>query len=496
MRRISSLLVLLLVSLASFTASPARAGIYTFTSVIDSGQMQISTVAQCLAPSINAAGELAFLAGSGAARGVYKSSGGALTTIAGAGFGGLARQFDEFGCQGPSINDSGKVAFYASTPSDNSDGLYVGDGATLDTIADSTGPFARFDGGCCKPYLMLNEAGAVAFVARFDTGDPPALYVGDVNGVAPLYDATNSAFVDYEGGPSIADTGAVAFWAFTANGSNDGLFVGSGGPPALRFDSTSAWCSLSLESGIDPNGDPTLAGDLGPVCGSTPSIYRATASGLTPLVTGPVESIWFDPPAFNAQGEFAFNGAQLGGSLGIFTGGQASDAVVRVGDSLFGSTVTALQVGRQGLNDAGQVAFWYELADGRTGYARADRLPGCTNGADDDGDGVPNCLDNCRHEPNPGQSDVGGVGAAAPPDGIGDACQCGDVSGNGRVTTADATLVTRSLLIPPNATLARPDLCNVGGNAACTTADAVILTRSLLVPPTATPQPLCAAALP
>jgi hypothetical protein len=110
---------------------------------------------------------------------------------------------------------------------------------------------------------------------------------------------------------------------------------------------------------------------------------------------------------------------------------------------------------------------------------------------DSDGDGVPDARDNCPHFANANQSDVGGVGASSGPDGIGDACQCGDVNGNGRVTTADATLITRSLLVPPTATLARPDLCNVGGNSACTTADAVIVTRALLVPPTATIQQVC-----
>jgi uncharacterized repeat protein (TIGR01451 family) len=115
---------------------------------------------------------------------------------------------------------------------------------------------------------------------------------------------------------------------------------------------------------------------------------------------------------------------------------------------------------------------------------------------DKDGDGLSDWLDNCPSFANPNQADVGGIGAASGPDGIGDVCQCGDVNGNGRVTTADATIVTRSLLVPPTATLARPDLCNVGGSAGCTTADAVIVTRALLVPPTATVQQVCAPGLP
>lgn len=116
--------------------------------------------------------------------------------------------------------------------------------------------------------------------------------------------------------------------------------------------------------------------------------------------------------------------------------------------------------------------------------------------ADADGDLVPDSADNCPFIANADQSDLGGVGAGASPDGIGDMCQCGDVSGNGRVTTADATLIKRSLLVPPTAALARPDLCNVGGSSACTTADATITTRALLAPPTASVQQACAPALP
>ena len=129
-------------------------------------------------------------------------------------------------------------------------------------------------------------------------------------------------------------------------------------------------------------------------------------------------------------------------------------------------------------------------------WATGADLDAVSGFSDGDGDGVPEPGDNCPNFANANQSDIGGIGAASGPDGIGDACQCGDVSGNGRVTTADATLITRSLLVPPTAALTRPDLCNVGGSAACTTADAVIVTRALLVPPTATVQQVCAPAVP
>jgi hypothetical protein len=118
---------------------------------------------------------------------------------------------------------------------------------------------------------------------------------------------------------------------------------------------------------------------------------------------------------------------------------------------------------------------------------------------DSDADGVPDASDNCDHEPNANQLDSGGVGLGVPPntDGIGDACQCGDVNGDGKVLTNDATIILRSLLQPPTAVIAFPDKCDVGPSAgACNTADATIIRRALLVPPTLTVQQVCAAALP
>jgi hypothetical protein len=67
----------------------------------------------------------------------------------------------------------------------------------------------------------------------------------------------------------------------------------------------------------------------------------------------------------------AFLANLRGGGSGIFLGPEAEE-VIATGDPLLGSTVTGLSFFRDGLNDAGQVAFLATLADGRRVIVRAD----------------------------------------------------------------------------------------------------------------------------
>ncbi len=115
--------------------------------------------------------------------------------------------------------------------------------------------------------------------------------------------------------------------------------------------------------------------------------------------------------------------------------------------------------------------------------------------ADQDGDGVPDASDNCPSVANSDQLDRGGVGGSTP-DGVGDACQCGDVNGSGSVTQADAVVLLRSRLSPPTATMAHPELCDVGGTVGCSLADAIVVQRAILSPPSASIVPQCGTASP
>jgi hypothetical protein len=121
--------------------------------------------------------------------------------------------------------------------------------------------------------------------------------------------------------------------------------------------------------------------------------------------------------------------------------------------------------------------------------ARAGLLPAGQTASDWDADGVPNAADNCPYAANPDQADHGGVNSNAP-NGVGDACECGDVSGNGRINGQDANAIKRhGLGGDPNPLFIQACNCDVSGNGACNGQDASAVSRAALG---LTPNPLFA----
>ena len=145
-----------------------------------------------------------------------------------------------------------------------------------------------------------------------------------------------------------------------------------------------------------------------------------------------------------------------------------------------------------------------DLSALRLGLAIPDRD---TDGIADDGDrsGIAGdapcsggatlgCDDNCPGEPNAGQADSGGV-APGGPNGIGDACECGDVDDDGDVDAADRQRL-REKLSAQIADVDAPAKCGVVNDGACNVADASVTSRATggLAPGI---EPVCpAAALP
>jgi hypothetical protein len=116
---------------------------------------------------------------------------------------------------------------------------------------------------------------------------------------------------------------------------------------------------------------------------------------------------------------------------------------------------------------------------------------------DADGDVIQSFRDNCPWAFNPGQTDSGGIDDVAA-DGIGDACQCGDVDDDGIVDALDVIAYRDFLAAPSLAPLssAGASKCSVIDSAGpCEILD-VTVTERVLVPLLPDVEQVCAAARP
>jgi hypothetical protein len=160
------------------------------------------------------------------------------------------------------------------------------------------------------------------------------------------------------------------------------------------------------------------------------------------------------------------------------------------------------------LTDDEQLDSWPTVTeDGRIVWMGGGSYPGVSGNASDreifiatptpdaDQDGVLDAADLCPLRADPEQADSGGV-ASAEPDGVGDACQCGDVSNDGRVTATDVELFRTALAAGEVASLPGAGKCRVNGAwARCSVLDVALLRRALTDPSVPTLEHTCDAAL-
>ena len=171
---------------------------------------------------------------------------------------------------------------------------------------------------------MINDSGVLLFESPLDEGGS-GVFTGN-GGLTTDIALSSGPYSSFGSFHSFNNAGAAAFTA-TLDSGGEGLFVGDG----------------------------------------------VTTTTIV-LSSAPVFST-IQIPSLNNEGKVAFLADTEGGAEGIFVGPDpVADNVIRVGDALFGSTVTILNFSRSGLNDAGEIAFNYRLADSRVGVAVARPL--------------------------------------------------------------------------------------------------------------------------
>ena len=326
-------------------------------------------------PSLNNHGTAAFVTGSHPSDALLRVAGadGIETTVL-----DTTGPFDAFGFS-PDINDAGEIGIDVGLAGTSDYAMIrtrVG-GPTTEIartdINQSPGTFDWFNGNA-----TINANGQVAFTGMRGDG-VEGVFAGDgTSPPAPLASNLNG-FYDFGEEAHLNNSGVAAFLATNAN-DDEGIFTA--GPNGIR--------TVALATGdIFGFTNPSInnAGTVAFVAyGDEDRLYTAPANGGPLSVIASAggtsdESFYgFDLPLINDNGDMVFFAELFNFDTGLFNGPDpVRDRIIMTGDALFGSTVEEVYLQlppmHRALNNQGQVAVSYRLADGRHGVAIASPAP-------------------------------------------------------------------------------------------------------------------------
>ena len=362
--------LLMLCAGQAFAENPARLQVQ-YVNVADSTQ-GIGDFSQF--PAINNQGSVAFIATQGPDQDVFKWDRRNLAVTA-----STATAPFTFFTDDVVINEAGTVGFRAGLSTGlRAVGIFTSDGLTTRTIVDSAQQgFPGF--GIGTP--SINASGTVAFQAFRSGFRSNVIFIGNGGCITPVLDTLTSNFLTF-GAVAINASGEIVFEGVQKDRS-EGIFVLK---PNRDGEGTSGTGSASVIDVIDTNnsgffqfGDPVI-NERGVVAdfaagGTRLEVFSGDGNGITAR-NDPASGLFIDleHPSMNDHGDIAFSALNASGGQIIFvelTGGTSLLPVLQTGDLLFGSPVTAVSVGRFAFNNHLQLAFEYELLDGRSGIAVA-----------------------------------------------------------------------------------------------------------------------------
>ena len=350
---VAAIAVLLTIHLA------AQSG-YTFTRIADTSSFPGGIQAPV---ALNDAGQVAFVAApTDAVTGVFVGNGHVITTAA-----DTTRTFTFFGF--PGINGLGQATFHAEKVNQRS-GYYAGLDGTV-TIVEDRGPVHGFPGDVySSPSGSFSTVEVVLSLPR----SAQAIVASEGGRAIRIVD-TSGSFQLLDPDPRVNAAGLVAFHARRRD-SSQGIFVGKGVALTTIADTSAGpFLSFRVSPAINDRGEVLFQAEVNASTGSRISgLFLSSHGRIRTIVdsTGAFIDLG-GQPGLNSEGQIAFVGVTRSGSVGIFTGGDPiADRVVAVDDPLDGSTVSGLGIFWSSLNNAGQIAFVAQLADGRTAIYRAD----------------------------------------------------------------------------------------------------------------------------
>jgi len=326
---------------------------FTLTPIADTGR-RFADFAPYV-PSIDGRGRVAFQASlSGGGSAILLGEDGAILELARAG--DPIRDFISH----PDIADDGSFCAYAELRS-GGQALVLGRAGSVTIAADTRAAFTRI--GPLGP--TMSETGAVAF--RADTASATGRAgIFRVQGGSISAISGPGRFTDIHGLPIIDGRGRVVFRADLASGVA-GIYRGDGGELVTVADTTSDLATLSRFPCVDDEGVVAFA-----------ATRRDGSAGVFTVSGGEVKAAVNGVEAFESVRGALLSGAgsvvllatPRGGTLGAYDG--TGGRILGVGDASFGSTVVEFALNPVSINRAGQLAIRVKLANGGQIIVRAD----------------------------------------------------------------------------------------------------------------------------
>ena len=323
-------------------------------------------------PAIAADGTVAFysqLAAGGAA--IYTAApDGSLVQKAASG-----AQFSNFTSASVRINAGGTVAFAATATVSGASEIYTASPAgTLTRVAttQSGGGFV----GLLEP--SINAGSTVAFIG-FPSAGVTSVYTAAPGGSPALIASPGGVITSFARSSPINTGGSVAFFASVAGGGEAVYTLAPGGSPVQIANTSGPFADFFNQGRVALNDSGTV-GFVASLDAGGQGLYKV-APGGSPVeianTSGPFSS--FGSPSINALDVLTFT-ADLdagGRDLYVLPPGGLLTRLIGTGDPLDGSTITgfAFPSNTSALNDAGQIAFVANLADGRQGVFVATPVP-------------------------------------------------------------------------------------------------------------------------
>lgn len=318
---------------------------------------------------------------------------------------GTSGPFADFGPYVASINDRGLVAFQA-TRRGGTTGIFCGDGGPISYLR----PTATY-----RSHPALNNHGTLCAYADMAENGTPAVISGSAGGPADVI--THEALKAIGPlGPTMNDSGAIAFRATSATG-RAGIYVAAAGSlvrvaetderfgtfdglPVILGDGSVVFRANHVDGtqGIHlwrPGGGTTsvvTTGERFVELGRFPDanargtvvftatqrdgssgVFTAKDGGIEPAIESAREFESFRGALIDDDGRIVFHATPGGGMLGIHALDTAGPRrLIGLRDEFGTCPLTDFALNPVSLNNAGQVALRLKLADGRQFIARLD----------------------------------------------------------------------------------------------------------------------------